>query len=207
MKKTMAVVVSIIIILTISSELAFGLISQEKEKPVPLELRGRVLTGAGTGLPPVMKVKIVIDDFTTRDEVALLRDFMNKNDGPGFFKAFKQTKKGSLQFIGETGSGIVFHAAFAAPTDKGMRIILAGESQNLPAGFSPSADAWKVLTPRKMKSGLFLFLVAELSLDKNFKGEGKVYEEARIAFTPEGGLKLDTYLKTPKMIVNIEKSK
>lgn len=174
---------------------------------VPSEFRGRMLTGVGTGLPAVMNVKIVVDSYTTQDEVALLQDFKNKNDSKGFFSAFNQIKKGSLQFPGETGLNIGFHAAFETPTDKGMKIILAGESQALPAGFSPSADAWKVLAPGKNRPGLFLFLVAELDLDKNFKGEGKVYEEAKIAFTPEGGIKLDSYVKTPKMIVNIEKTK
>jgi hypothetical protein len=174
---------------------------------VPSEFRGRMLTGAGTGLPAVMNVRIVVDSFTTQNEVDRLRDFMNKNESKGFFSAFNQIKKGFLQFPGDMGLNISFHSAFETPTDKGMKIILAGESQALPAGFSPSADAWKVLAPGKNRSGLFLFLVAELDLDKNFKGEGKVYEEARITFTPEGGIKLDSYVKTPKMIVNIEKAK
>ena len=174
---------------------------------VPSEFRGRMLTGVGTGLPAVMNARIVVNSYTTLDEVALLQDFVNKNDSKGFFSAFNQIKKGFLQFPGEMGLNISFHAAFETPTDKGMKIILVGESQALPVGFSPSADAWKVLAPGKNRSGLFLFLVAELDLDKNFKGEGKVYEEARITFTPEGGIKLDSYVKTPKMIVNIEKTK
>ncbi len=174
---------------------------------VPLALRGRVLTAAGTGLPPVMNIRIVVESLTTQDEATLLQELINRNDSEGFFRTFKRIKKGSLQFRGEMGLNISFHAAFETPTDRGMKIILAGETQNLPAGFSPSADAWKVLAPGRLKSGVFLFLVAELDLDKNFKGEAKIYEEAKITFTPEGRIKLDSYVKTPKMIVNIEKTK
>lgn len=174
---------------------------------VPSEFRGRMLTGVGTGLPSVMNVKILLDSYTTQNEAAQFQDFLDKNDSKGFFNAFGLVKKGSLQFLGETGLNIGFHAAFETPTDKGMKIILVGESRSLPAGFSPSADAWKATVPGKVRSGLFLFLVAELDLDKNFKGEGKVYEEAKITFTPGGGIKLDSYVKTPKTIVNIEKTK
>jgi len=159
------------------------------------EFRGRMFVVGGPNRPAAVNVKVVLDATTTVEEVARFQTLLNAGDIEGFYASWRQTKKGSLQFTGGLGLKVDFYAAGEEKTEKGTKLLLAGESRNLETGVGKRAH------------GSFLFLVVELNIGPDGSGSGRLYEDARIAFTADGRLALDSYLTTPKEIVNLKKTK
>jgi hypothetical protein len=159
------------------------------------EFRGRMFAVGGPNRPAAVNVKVVLDATTTLEEVTRYQTLLGAGDVEGFYTQFRLTKKGSLQFTGGLGLRIDFYAASMQQTEKGTKIILAGESRNLDSGVG------------KRTHGAYLFLVVELNLDKDGSGDGRLYEDGRISFTPTATLALESYVTTPKEIVNIHKVK
>jgi len=165
------------------------------QETVSTEFRGRIFMGGGPNRPGALTTRIIITGYTNMDEVRKFQERLNAGDVDGFYNEFRAVKKGEMRFVGGAGLQINFNAAQEQQTEKGVKIFLMSESRSIETGTS------------KRVGGSALFFVVELDLDKKFEGEGKVYEDARISFTPEGGIKMDSYLTTPKMIVNVRKSK
>jgi hypothetical protein len=151
------------------------------------EFKGRLLTGIG----PASNVRIKIESFSTPDEIRQLRQALASGGEDGFFVAFRQLNKASLRFFGGPGLNIGLHAAYEIPTDNGYKIFLYGKSQAVEPGSS-------------LRGGQgFFFLVVVLDLDKNYKGEGRIYETARIRFTDQGVMEMESSVTVPKMLVSI----
>jgi hypothetical protein len=159
------------------------------------EYRGRMFMGGGPNRPAVVNVKIVLDALTTAEEVNRYQQLLTAGDIEGFYETFHVAKKGSLQFTGGLGLKIDFYAASEAQTEKGTRLIMAADSRNLETGVS------------KRTHGSYLFLVIQLDLDAKGNGDGQLYEDGKIAFSPEGELILQSYVTTPKEIVSVKKTK
>jgi hypothetical protein len=159
------------------------------------EFRGRIFMGAGPNRASALTTRIIINGYTGLDEVRKLQDRLAAGDRDGFYDVFRSMKKGEMRFIGGQGLKVNFNVAYEEQTEKGIKILLASESRSIETGVS------------KRVAGSDLFFIVELDLDAKHEGEGKIYEDGRIAFTPEGGIKRDTYLTPPKMIVNVRKSK
>jgi hypothetical protein len=169
------------------SSLSFG-------QETAAEFRGRIFMGGGPNRPGALTTRIIVNGYTNLDEIRALQDRLQSGDVDGFYDAFRKMKKGEMRFVGGAGLQINFNAAQEQQTEDGVKVFLIGESRSIESGVS------------KRVGGTALFLVVELTLDKKYEGEGKIYEDGRISFTPEGGIKLDSYLTTPKVIVNIRKS-
>jgi hypothetical protein len=152
-----------------------------------VEFKGRLITGVG----PVSNVRIKIESFSTPDEIRRLQQALASGGADGFFAAFRQLNKASLRFFGGPGLNIGLHAAYEIPTDNGYKIFLYGKSQSVEPGSS------------QMGRQGFFFLVVVLDLDKNYKGEGKVYEIAKIRFTDLGTMEMESSISAPKMLVSI----
>jgi len=159
------------------------------------EFRGRLLTGGGPNMPSAINIRVIINGFTSSEEVNKFQEMLARNDVEGFYSDLRHQFKGELRFIGGQGMQIKFNAAVEEQTEKGTKIFLFTESRGLFTGGS------------RRVSGTALFLVLELDLDKNNEGEGRVYEDGRILFTPQGGIKMDSYLTTPKEIINVKPAK
>jgi len=159
------------------------------------EFRGRIFMGGGPNRPGALTTRIIVHGYTDLNDIQKLSVPLNAGDVDGFFSLFRQMKKGEMRFVGGAGLQINFYAAQEQQTDKGIKIILVSDSRSIESGVS------------KRVAGSAMFLVVELNLDKKYEGEGKIYEDARISFTDEGRIKMDSYLTTPKVIVNIRKSK
>jgi len=151
------------------------------------EFKARLITGVG----PVSNVRIKIESYSTPDEIRQLRQVLAAQGEYAFFAAFGQLNKASLRFTGGLGLNIGIHAAYEIPADNGIKIFLFGKSQSIDPGSS--------LRSR----GGFLFLIVVLDLDKNFKGEGKVYETSRIRFTNLNTIEMESSVSVPKMLVNV----
>jgi len=151
-------------------------------------LNGRIYRSeGGTGLE---NIRFVIDSYSTPDEILALKRFMTSGDVEGFYKALRAMDKGQMQPRGTSGLNVHFNVAIEQPTEKGIRIVLITESRNVMPG-----------------QNIFLFLVAELNLDKNFNGNGRLHYDAKIKFPAEGGVDLDSYVTVPNQITNLHRVK
>jgi len=186
--------VKVVFIIGLAVAAALSAVAATQET-VSTEFRGRIFMGGGPNRPGALTTRIIITGYTNMDEVRKFQERLNAGDVDGFYNEFRAVKKGEMRFVGGAGLQINFNAAQEQQTEKGVKIFLMSESRSIETGTS------------KRVGGSALFFVVELDLDKKFEGEGKVYEDARISFTPEGGIKMDSYLTTPKMIVNVRKSK
>ena len=186
--------VSLIAVLAgLCGALAAAQTTQEPFKP--MEFRGRWFTGAGGSMDAVLTVRIDVTGFTTTDEVVRLSDAINARGESGFREVFRSFKKGVIRVIGGTGLNIEFHAAKEVSKDKSTEIHLIAEN----AVFQPGSS-------RAPGQGLF-FLVIVLELDAKGNGEGKVYENSTIKFTPNGELELDEFKTAPKLIGGLRRTK
>lgn len=150
-------------------------------------LSGRVYRSDGSGLE---NIRIVIDSYSTPDEILALKQLMISGDVDGFYRAFRALDKGQMQFPSTSALNTHFNVAVEQPTEKGIRVLLITESRNVKAG-----------------QNIFLFLVAVLDLDKDYKGEGRIHYVSRIKFPAEGGIDLDTYMTVPNEISNLHRVK
>jgi hypothetical protein len=159
------------------------------------EYRGRMFIGGGPNRASVANVKIVVDALTTAEEVGRYQQLLAAGDIEGFYETFHTLKKGSLQFTGGMGLKIDFYAASEVATEKGAKLMMAADSRSLETGVS------------KRTHGSYLFLVIMLDIDAKGNGDGQLYEDGKLAFAPTGELILQSYVTTPKEIVNVKKTK
>lgn len=171
-------------VITVFAVIVFCLIPLLEAKVV---LSGRVYRSDGTGLE---NIRIVIDSYSTPDEILALKQLMISGDVDGFYRAFRALDKAQMQFPATSALNAHFNVAVEQPTEKGIRILLITESRNVKAG-----------------QNIFLFLVAVLDLDKDYKGEGRIHYVSRIKFPPQGGIDLDTYMTVPNEISNLHRVK
>jgi hypothetical protein len=142
------------------------------------------------GAPPV-NIKIDIDEYSPSDEIQKLSEALNKGDENGFYRLLRGMNKGSIQFIGGLGMNIKLNTAQEHSTDKGIKIVLLTESRSVEPGST------------RMKNIPWRFLVVILDLDKNFNGEGLIYEDAMADFMPQGIIDLGSSFSAPKTLVNV----
>ena len=159
------------------------------------EYRGRMFVGGGPNRSAIANVKIVVDGLTTAEEVGRYQQLLAAGDIEGFYETFHTLKKGSLQFTGGLGLKIDFFAASEVATEKGARLLMAADSRSLDTGVG------------KRTHGSYLFLVILLDIDGKGNGDGQLYEDGKLAFSPSGELILQSYITTPKEIVNVKKTK
>jgi hypothetical protein len=156
-----------------------------------VQFKARLLTGGGPNVQASINVRINIKNYTDADEVRQLLQVFNSGGEDAFWPAFYKIDKGSVTFLGGLGMNIKFHAAYEKATDKGFKIFLFSKSQSIEPG------------SRRLIYGGFLFLVVELDLDKNYRGEGKVFEDARIRFTEQSTIEMESYTRAPKFLVGV----
>ena len=160
-----------------------------------VEFKARLMTGGGPNVQSAINVRIRIEGYTNADEVRQLLEVYNSGGEDAFWKAFNNINKGSVIFLGGLGLNIGLHAAYDTLTDKGFKITLFSKNRSIEPGSS------------RLVYGGFLFLVIQLDLDKNYRGDGTVYEDARIRFTPQGAIEMESYTRAPKTLVGVSISK
>ncbi len=156
-----------------------------------VQFKARLMTGGGPNIPASINVRINIKSYSEADEVRQLLQVYNSGGEDAFWPAFYKLDKGAVTFLGGLGLNIAIHAAYEKPTDKGFKIFLFSKSQSIEPG------------SRRLIYGGFLFLVVELDLDKNYRGDGRVYEDARIRFTEQSTIEMESYTRAPKILVGV----
>ncbi len=156
-----------------------------------VELRGRLMLGSGGSMAGPVNIRIKIDSYTTVEEVRQLAQALSSGGDSALFSAFRKLKKASLRYIGGAGLNIGLNAAYEKPTENGFTYLLFGKSQSVEPGSVLQAYSEN------------LFLVIELNVDKNYKGEGKIYEAASIRFTEQGTIEMAASTTASKDIVDV----
>jgi hypothetical protein len=156
--------------------------------------RAKLLTAGGPTQEKMITVKITIDDFTTDVDIKQLQRVLIEDGANEFLKAFRRSKKGSINFIGVTGLNVRINIAQVVPTYDGRKIIVFTERQS-----------WGG-TQRNTILRRYFFMVMELNLDIEGKGTGRFYPGASIQFTPNGTIEMDGFL-APEQLLGIRKIK
>ncbi len=144
-----------------------------------------------TGQPAM--VQFQIDALSTPEEVRNLQSTLSAGGEVTFRTEFRKTPKATMKFF-EGGSTIRFSAAYIKPTDKGTQIILFGEDQTLGT------------VSNDVPLGLF-FLVVVLDINEKGRGDGRIYQSASVKFVDESRMELDTYRRSPRMLIQVRKTK
>jgi len=156
-----------------------------------VQFKARLMTGGGPNVQASINVRINIKSYSDADEVRQLLQIFNSGGEDAFWPAFYKLDKGFVTFLGGLGMNIAFHAAYEKATDKGVKITLFSKSRSIEPG------------SRRLIYGGFLFLVVELDLDKNYRGDGKVFEDAKIRFTEQSTIEMESYTRAPKTLVGV----
>jgi hypothetical protein len=159
------------------------------------EFRGRLLPGQGPSAQQAEKLKILVESYTSNEEVLQLMEVLHKRGYEQFRGALNGMKKGAIQPIGGRGTKLDLHAAQSFPTEKGRHIILVAESYSWDIGTSFYYDQ------------RFPFLVIELDINNKGKGKGRIYLSARIKLTSKGTIELDSYSSPPKQFWGVSAKK
>jgi hypothetical protein len=159
------------------------------------EFRARILGGSGPNAYAAVNLKIVIESYTTKEEVLQLMGILNTSGGENFLSAFRKIDKGSLLLIGGRGLNVRLHAAHSTPTEKGRRILLFTERQSWDVGVSQRSE------------GRYPFMVIELDVNAKGEGSGRIYEAAQIRLNNQGVIEMESYNSTPKQLVAVRLQK
>lgn len=158
------------------------------------EFRARLVTTGGPVQEKVMNVKIVIESYTTADDVRQLQRLLNQSSSSEFLTAFRKLNKGVIRFMGTRGLNLRINAVQSRPTENGMKILIFTERQS-----------WDVNVDINI-SGKYLFMVVELEMDKNRKWTGKFYKAANIQLSRKGTIEIESF-ETPMMFMGVRKTK
>lgn len=159
------------------------------------EFQGRLLPGLGPSAQQAEKLKILVDSYTSDEEVLHLIEVFNKRGYEQFRSTLRGMNKGAILPIGGRGSKLILHAAQNIQTDKGRQIILVAESYSWDIGTSFSFDQ------------RFPFMVIELNINNKGKGKGKIYLSARIKLTSKGTIEMESYSSPPKQLWGVTTKK
>lgn len=154
--------------------------------------RGRLLTERAPIEPPAVDVLIEIESWTTADEVFQFSEVMARSGIDSFLNLFNSTKKGTVRFLYARGYNLTIHMAqVKEEADGKKKVILVFRRE-------PWSQGTQLGTAR------YYFMVMELKLNEQGKGEGRFYEDAQIQFDITNGLVfMETYGTSPKMIPTI----
>jgi hypothetical protein len=155
------------------------------------EFQARLLPGLGPSSQKARKLTILVESYTSTEEVFELIETFNKRGYDQFRGALCGVIKGFIRPTGGRGKKIILHAAQNIHTDKGRKILLVAESQS-----------WSLDTTLRFNSK-YPFLVIELNINNKGKGEGKVYVQADIQLTRQGTIELASYDSPPKQLFGV----
>lgn len=155
----------------------------------------RMLTGKAPVEPALVTVKIEIDSWTTPEEIRQLQDTLVQSGVNPFLSAFSAMEKGVVRFLYARGWNMPVHMAQMLPADKGKtKVLLVLNRQSWDPG-------------SYQKPGRNYFMVLELTLNEKGKGEGRLYEDAKIQLdTMLGKIVLEGYESAPKILPQVQRS-
>ncbi|MGB2763016.1 MAG: hypothetical protein WBC02_09640 [Candidatus Aminicenantaceae bacterium] len=158
------------------------------------EFRARLLTVGGPTQDKMVSIAIIIEDYTTVDEVRQFQQILYKSGTAEFLKAFHKANKGVIRIKSARGLNVYINAAQSRKTENGRKILVFAERQS-----------WDVGTSIRI-SGKYLYMAVELEIDNNWKVTGKFYKAANIELSAKGTIDIESY-ETPMMLIGVRKVK
>jgi hypothetical protein len=155
------------------------------------EYRARLLEPS-PGTFRAMKLVILIEGFTSAEEVSQLIQTYHEKGYKQFRRAFHRKKKGYVRPIGGRGVRIILHAAQSTQMDGGRRILVAAESYG-----------WQQMDPSHRNDSRYPFMFIELQFDAEGNGTGRVYPHADIRLTAEGVMEIASFFTPPIPLYDI----
>lgn len=155
------------------------------------EFQARLLTYAGPQAGMAEKLIISIESYSTPDEVYQLREIFEKNGYDPFMAAFFRINKGNIRPVGGRGVKLNIHVAHSIQKENGRQIFLFTQRQSWDTGARQRIDR------------RFNFMVIELNVNKNGKGNGKLYDQASIRFSPSGTLEMEAFNSPPQQLFGV----
>jgi hypothetical protein len=154
--------------------------------------RVQMLTGKSPVEPPMVKVQIEVQAWTTPEEIRAFQQAYSDGGTDAFINAFSKAEKGVVRFMYSRGFNIPIHAALTVPTEKGKKVLLFLNRQQWDPGYQKTM-------------GRYLFMAIELKLNAKGKGEGRFFDDAQIRLEPSLGLiAIETYDSTPKIFPQVQ---
>jgi hypothetical protein len=145
-----------------------------------------------SGRARTIPVKIYISSYTTNDEVAQLANILKTQGSDALLKAIDKMDRGKLAVVGKTGTnaGVVR----SRQTDQGTVITLV---MDRPVAF---AELWQ-----NTRSTDYPFGILQMTVDKDGKGEGQLMVAAKIEFTKDNTIEVESYGIQPMKLMSVRK--
>jgi hypothetical protein len=161
----------------------------------PVRLRAVAVNLSNVGTPGPTSLEIVIERWTSPDEFARLRDALAEKGSDGLMKELQNVKP-RVGSIRTTGGGLGWDLQFAQETalpGGGRRIVFATDR---PMSFHELAN--------RPRSADYDFLLGEVRLGADGKGEGKLVPMARIAYdADEKMIEVENYANAPLQLTEV----
>lgn len=159
------------------------------------EFQARLLGQSAHYSSQAEKFIISIDAYSTPEEVFGLAEVLSQKGYEPFMETFRGIVKGFFRPVGGRGVKIPIHVAHSLPTEKGRKIVLFTQRQ-----------AWDTEVQQKTDPR-FTFMAIELNVDTKGKGDGRIYEQARIRITTQGMMELESYNSAPLQLWGVSQRK
>lgn len=173
----------ILIVLLFSSPLS----AEEK-------FRTRYVTLGGPIREKAITINITVNDYTTPEEVTLMKRLLREKGSMAFVDEFRKFDKGVINFKSARGLNMRINAAHSYDTDTGRRIVVFTERQ-----------AWDTESEIRI-TGTFMFMAIVLELDERGGGKGKFYPGVNIKLDDDGYVIIDTF-QSPKLLMGARQTK
>ena len=159
-----------------------------------LTLRALAVNMSNVGGRGAESVDIVIERWSGEDEHARLRDALLEKGPDGLMDALQDNKRAGYIRPGNGGLGWDVHYARRIPLPGGgYRVVFATDR---PMSFQ---ELW-----RQPRSADYDFMVGELRVGPDGKGEGKVVPRAKIDFDKEKGvIEIENYASEPVRLTSV----
>ena len=155
----------------------------------PERLDGLLASTAALG-SGLFRIRIQIEDYTTDAEAQEFIDVLANEGWQALEDAFLDVEKGRIIGPNQRGYNIAFARSFPHETGRLIRLATAQ-----PISF---AEAYQNTRSRE-----YAFGIIELRLDENGEGTGIVIAAARVEFTDDGQLSIESYGHPPLSITTI----
>jgi len=154
--------------------------------------RAQMLTGKAPVEPPLIRLQIEVNDWTTQEEVVRFQRILNEQGVDAFLAAYSQADKGVVRFMYARGFNLTIHAAIQVPTEKGRKVLLFFNRQQWDSNYQRTRAR-------------HLFMAIELTLNAKGRGEGRFYDDAQIRLEPsEGTISVEDYEGAPKIFPQVQ---
>jgi hypothetical protein len=179
--------------------LAFASPSRLLAEDGPVTFRATAVNTSDVGRQGMDTIDIAIERWTTDAEFTKMKDALVEKGGDSLLNELSNVKP-RVGYIRRTGGGLGWDLRYARKTDLpsgGYRIVFATDR--------PMSFAERSTSPR---SAEYEFLVGEIRIDREGKGEGKLVPMASVEYDEESrSIQIENYATEPVRLTQVTEEK